>query len=80
MASLDILCSNQLNLKYKITKIEHKKTLCDPSEISKNISWPINICLEYFMIPTKTLRPHLLHTKCKVPKMKQIKFFFTNIL
>ena len=43
MASLDILCSNPLNLKNKITKIEHKKIFCGPSKILKNISWPMNI-------------------------------------
>ena len=47
MASLNILCSNRLNLKNKSAKKEHKKIL-------KNISWPINICLKYFMTPTKT--------------------------
>ena len=57
MASLDILCSNPLNLKNKITKIEHKKISCGPSKILKNISWRINICLKYFMTPTKSLRP-----------------------
>ena len=53
MASLDILCSNPLNLKNKITKIEHKKIFCDTSNILTNISWPINNCLRYFMTPTK---------------------------
>ena len=53
MASLDILCSNFLNLKNNITKIEHKKIFCGPSKILKNISWPINICLKYFMTPQK---------------------------
>ena len=57
MASLDILCSNFLNLKNNITKIEHKKIFCGPSKILKNISWPINICLKYFMTSTKTLCP-----------------------
>ena len=57
MANLDILCSNSLNLKNKIRKIEHEKIFCGPSKILKNISWPINICLKYFMTPTKTLRP-----------------------
>ena len=62
MASLDILCFNPFNLKNKIMKIEHKeKTLRGPSKILKNISWPINICLKYFMTPTKTLGPPLLH-------------------
>ena len=58
MASLDILCSNHFNLKKKnkTTKMEHKKIFCEPSKILKNISWPINICLKYFMTPTKTLR------------------------
>ena len=57
MASLNILCSNPLNLKKEITKIEHKKIFCDPLKILKNISWPINICLKYFMAPQKNLRP-----------------------
>ena len=57
MASLDILCSNPLNLKNKITKIEHKNIFCGPSKILKNIWWPINICLKYFMSPRKTLLP-----------------------
>ena len=57
MASSDILCFNPFNLKNKIMKIEHKKIFCGPSKILKNISWPINICLKYFMDPTKTLRP-----------------------
>ena len=57
MASLDILCSIPLNLKDIIIKIEHKKIFCGPSKILKNISWPINICLKYFMTLTKTLQP-----------------------
>ena len=57
MASLDILCFNPFNLKNKIMKIEHKKIFHGPSKILKNISWPINICLKYFMAPTKILRP-----------------------
>ena len=44
MTSLDILCSNPLNVKIKITKIEHKKIFYIPTKILKNISWPINIC------------------------------------
>ena len=56
MASLDILYFNPLNLKNKIMKIEHRKIFCGPSKVLKNISWPINICLKYFMAPTKTLR------------------------
>ena len=57
MASLDILSSNPLNLKTQITKIEHKKIICGPSKYLKNIPWPINICLKYFMTPIKTLPP-----------------------
>ena len=56
MASLDILCFNLFNLKNKIMKIEHKKIFRGPSKILKNVSWPINICLKYFMTPTKTIR------------------------
>ena len=62
IASVDILCCNPLNLKNKTMKIEHKKMFCGPSEILKNISWLINICLKYFMTPTKTLQTPLLHT------------------
>ena len=62
MDSLGILYYNALNLKNKITKIEHKKIFLGPSKILKNISWPINICLKYCMSPTKTLRLPLLHT------------------
>ena len=62
MASLDILCSNPLNLKNEIMEIEHKKIFRGPSKFLKNISWPINIYLKYFMAPTKTLRPLVLHT------------------
>ena len=58
MGSLDILCFNHFNLKNKIMKIEHKKMSHDPSKMLKNISWPINICLKYFMTPTKTLHLH----------------------
>ena len=53
---MDILCSNSRNLKNNITKIEHKKIICSPSKISKNNSLPINICLKYFMTPTKALQ------------------------
>ena len=56
------LCSNPLNLKNKITKIEHKKIFCGPSKILKNISWLINIRLKYSMTPRKTLWASLLHT------------------
>ena len=55
MAGLDILCSNPLNLKNKITKIEHKKIFCGLSKVLKIILWLIDIRLEYFMTPTKTL-------------------------
>ena len=48
-----------LNLKNKITKIEHKKIFCGLSKILKNIWWPINI---YLTIPTKTLCPPPLTT------------------
>ena len=57
MASLDILCFNPFNLKNEIMKIEHQKIFCGPSKILKNISWPINICLKYFMASTKILHP-----------------------
>ena len=74
MASLDILCSNPLNLKNKITKIEHKKIFCGPSKNLKNISWSINICLKYFMTLTKTLRPpsYILIVSKKVLYIREI--------
>ena len=56
MASLDILCFNSFNFKNKIMKIKHKKTFRGLSKILKNISWPINKCLKFFMTPTKNLR------------------------
>ena len=57
MASLYILCFNHFNLKIKIMKIELKEIFPGPSKILKNLSWAINICLKYFMTPTKTFRP-----------------------
>ena len=57
MASLGILCFNPFNFKNKIMKTEHTKIFRDPSKSLKNISWPINICLNYFMALTKTLHP-----------------------
>ena len=30
---------------------------CDSSKFLKNISWPVNICLNYFMAPAKTANP-----------------------
>ena len=53
MASLNILCSNLLNLSNKIAKIEQEKIFCGPSKILKNISWTIDIYLRYFMPPQK---------------------------
>ena len=72
MASLGMLCSNPLNLKNKITKIEHKTISCEPSKILKNISWLINICLKYFMTPTKTLHLTFPHTLCTVPNKQKL--------
>ena len=74
MASLmDILCSHPLNLKNKIKKIEHKKTICGSSKILKNVSWPINICLKYFLTPTKTIPPYILNVRFLInPLLKSI--------
>ena len=80
MASLDILCFNPFDLKNEFMKIEHKKKLRSPSKVLKNILWPINVCLKYFMAPTKTLRPHLLHTYCTVPKTKVCRNNFESCL
>ena len=57
MATWDALCFNPFNLKDKNKKIEHKKIFRGPSNILKNISWPINICPKYFMTATKTFCP-----------------------
>ena len=64
MAILDILCSDPHNCLKEVTKKikkADKKIFCDPSKILKYISWPINICLKYFIAPAKTLCP-LLYT------------------
>ena len=68
MASLDILCSDPLNVLDETTK-----NLKLAKQIKKNILWPIrnflkyfmaclNISLIYFMAPAKTLRFTFLHT------------------
>ena len=59
------MCSNPLNLKDKITKRKQKKIFCSPSKMLKNISWPISICLKYFMTLTKTLwsPSHILNVR-----------------
>ena len=59
MASLNILCSDLLSFLNEVTKKnqERKTFFCGPSKIFKNISWPINICLKYFMAPAKVLQP-----------------------
>ena len=64
MDIFDVLYYNSLNLKNRITKIEHKKIFCGPSKILKNIYWPINVFLKYSRTPTKTLRlaPHPFYT------------------
>ena len=55
MVSLDILCFNPFHLKNKMMKIGHKKISCGLSKISKNVSWPINICLKCFMAPPQKI-------------------------
>ena len=91
MASLDILCSNPLNLKNKIMKTEHKKIFCGPSKNLKNISWPINIRLKYFMTSTETLRapPYIpnvrsltlyLHGKCYRDMIKKTTLASTRMM
>ena len=56
MASLDIFCSQTyLNFQFNLLKVtirkEHEKIFCGPSNIFKNISWPINTCLKSFHDP-----------------------------
>ena len=81
MASLDILCSNTLNLKNKITKIEHKKIFCGQSKILKNISWSINIYLKYFMTPTKpsALPSYILNGQSLSLIRKTERDYFANL-
>ena len=76
MASLDILCFNPFNLKNKIIKIEHKKIFRGPSKILKNISWLINICLKYFMNPTKPSPSpsYIINVRSLIPNFDE---FFT---
>ena len=50
-----IFCA-PLNLKNKTTGIEQKKIFRCQSKILKNVSWPINIWLNYFTSPTEFLR------------------------
>ena len=80
MASLDILCFNPFNLKNEIMKIEHTKIFRGPSKILKSISWPINICLKYFMTPTKTLRPppYMLNVRSLISLKNSCGGKFTN--
>ena len=61
MSSLNILYSHPHNFLKEVRKVRkvHKKIFCDPLKILKNISWPINISLKYFMAPTKTICPPL---------------------
>ena len=64
-ARLNILCSDPHNFLKEVTKKirkVHKNIFCGPTKILKNISWPINICLKYFMASAKTLRSPLLYT------------------
>ena len=85
MAHLDIWCSNSLYLKNQITKIEQKQIFCGPSEIFKNGSWPINICLKYFMTPTKILwtPSYILNVQSlkqyKQGNIQELVFAFRNI-
>ena len=79
MANLDILCFNSFNLKNKIMKIEHKKIFRGPSKILKNISWPINICLKYFMgsMPSDNAKGLILFAK-HLFDQKKIRKYFNN--
>ena len=74
MASLNILCSNLLNLSNKIAKIEQKKIFCGPSKILKNISWTIDIYLRYFMSPQKP--PSYILNVRSLSKKNISEFFF----
>ena len=71
MASLDILCFNPFNLKNKTMKIEHKKIFRGPSKILKNISWPINICLNISWTPRKSSGPPSYILNVQIPRPEQ---------
>ena len=60
----------------KISK-GHKNIFSDPSKIFKNILWHINICLKYFMTPSKTFRS--LRTYLNVRSLTKFKNFLTLI-
>ena len=65
MGSLDILRSNPLNLKNKITKIEHKKIFCGPSKILTKYFMAHQYMPKIFHDPRKNHPPpppRLLHT------------------
>ena len=81
MASLDILCSNTLNLKNKITKIEQTKIFCGQSKILQNISWSFNIYLKYFMTPTKPSAPpsYILNGRSLSLIRKTERDYFANL-
>ena len=69
MVSLNILCSDPpyflKDVTEKIRKEAHKKIFCGPTEVFKNISWPINICLKYFTAFAKSLccQPPKIHLR-----------------
>ena len=44
----------QNKLLKKIMKKPRNKSFGSPSKIFKNVSWPINVCLKYFMDPKNT--------------------------
>ena len=80
MDSLEVLCSNPLNLKNKITKIEHKEIFCNLSRIFKNVSWPINIYLKYFVTSTKALLPPPKYLRYYATfKVRKLESFFYKI-
>ena len=64
-------------LKVKIRK-EYKKMFCGPSEIYKNISWPINICLKHFLTSAKSLRPpsYILNLRFIITQVVLAKIYF----
>ena len=82
MVSLNILCSEPHNFLREFTKKTrkvHKKIFCGPSKILKNISWPINIYLKYFMPPAKIAR--LPSYTLNVRSLKAARFLmFKNLI
>ena len=89
MASVNLLCSHLHNFSDQVTQITkkkkkkrnevHTKIFCGPSKFFKNVSWPINICLKFFMASAKTLRvpPYILNVR-SLQALKRTRLFLNG--